>query len=114
MNFVSKKHIPRRAFLRGVGAAVSLPLLDSMIPAFAAVPKPIARMAFCYTPNGIIMQDWTPAKDGSDFEYTKTLKPLEPHRDKVLVLTGLATSAEGHADRPEHVLPSVADLPAHF
>jgi hypothetical protein len=85
----TKKSLPRRTLLRGMGAAVALPLLDSMVPAFAAGPKPIARVAFCYTPNGIIMRDWTPEKEGAGFEFTKTLQPLEPYRDKVLVLSGL-------------------------
>ncbi len=72
-----------------MGAAVALPLLDSMVPAFAAPLKPITRVAFCYTPNGIIMRDWVPEKEGAGFDFTKTLQPLEPYRDKVLVLTGL-------------------------
>ena len=86
---VTQKSLDRRTLLRGVGAAVALPLLDSMVPAFAAPLKPIARVAFCYTPNGIIMRDWTPEKEGANFEFTKTLQPLEPFRERVLVLTGL-------------------------
>ena len=89
MRLITQKSLGRRTLLRGMGAAVALPLLDSMRPAFAAAPKPVTRVAFCYTPNGIIMRDWTPEKEGSDFEFTKTLKPLEPYRDKLLVLTGL-------------------------
>ncbi len=85
---VTKRALDRRTFLRGVGGAVALPLLDSMVPAFGS-PAPITRIAFCYTPNGIIMRDWTPQAEGASFEFTKTLQPLEPYRDKLLVLTGL-------------------------
>src|SRR5579864_3157117 len=72
-----------------MGTAVALPLLDSMVPAFAAASAPITRVAFVYTANGIIMRDWTPAVEGTGFEYTKTLKPVEAFRDRTLVLTGL-------------------------
>ena len=72
-----------------MGAAVALPLLDSMAPALKAAPPPVRRVAFLYTPNGIIMKDWTPTTEGAGFEFTPTLKPLEPFRDRVLVLTGL-------------------------
>ncbi len=89
MRFLTKKSLSRRTLLRGVGAAVALPLLDSMVPALEAAPLPIRRAAFLYTPNGIIMKDWTPTSEGAGFEFTPTLKPLEPFRDRVLVLTGL-------------------------
>jgi hypothetical protein len=72
-----------------MGAAVALPLLDSMTPALSAAPAPLKRAAFLYTPNGIIMQKWTPETDGAGFEFTPTLKPIEPFRDRLLVLTGL-------------------------
>ena len=86
---IAGKSLDRRTLLRGMGAAIALPLLDSMVPAFAAPQKPILRVAFCYTPNGIIMRDWTPAEEGANFEFTKTLKPLESYRDRLLVLSGL-------------------------
>lgn len=89
MRFVTRKSLSRRALLRGMGAAVALPLLDSMTPALSAAPAPVKRAAFLYTPNGIIMQKWTPAAEGADFEFTPTLQPLEPFRDRLLVLTGL-------------------------
>jgi hypothetical protein len=60
-----------------------------MVPALQSAPAPIRRAVFLYTPNGIIMKDWTPAAEGAAFEFTPTLKPLEPYRDRVLVLTGL-------------------------
>ena len=89
---VSRKHLPRRTFLRGMGAAIALPMLDAMTPAFAAprVRTAPTRLAFVYVPNGITMSDWTPASAGRAFEYTRVLKPLEAFREDTLVLSGLA------------------------
>ena len=91
---VFKKAIPRRTFLRGLGATVALPLLDSMIPAFASTLAPAGgsniRLGFLYVPNGIIMDKWTPATEGKGFEITPTLVPLAPFKDQLLVLSGLA------------------------
>ena len=87
------KHIPRRTVLRGLGTMIALPFLDSMVPAFASpllnksTPR---RMAFVYVPNGAIMEDWTPAKPGAGYDLGPILKPLEPFREDLLVLTGLA------------------------
>lgn len=91
--FVTRKHLQRRTFLRGVGATIALPWLDSMVPAFAAPidKKPPVRMAFAYVPNGMIMNSWTPTVVGKDFEFTRILKPLEAFREDMLVLTGLST-----------------------
>ena len=87
---VTKKSLPRRTFLRGMGAAMALPLLDSMAPALSAATRTvIPRIVFVYTANGIIMRDWTPQTEGAGFEFTPTLKPMEPFRDRLLVLTGL-------------------------
>ncbi len=61
---ITKKRLDRRTFLRGAGAALSLPLLDSMIPALSAAPAPIKRFSVAYVPNGVIMDKWTPAADG--------------------------------------------------
>ncbi len=92
MTVLTRKHLPRRAFLRGIGAAIALPALDAMVPALAsaAVAKAPTRLAFAYVPNGIIMKDWTPSAAGSAFELTNTLKPLEPLREKFMVLSGLS------------------------
>jgi len=87
--FLTKKSLHRRALLRGMGTAVALPFLDAMLPSLTAAPAAIRRAAFLYTANGIIMKDWTPAATGASFEFTRTLKPVEPFRDKLLVLTGL-------------------------
>jgi Protein of unknown function (DUF1552) len=74
----------RRTLLRGLGAAISLPVLDAMTPVVAPT-----RLAFIYVPNGIHMPEWTPASDGPDFDLPRILAPLAPHRDNVLVLSGL-------------------------
>ena len=89
---IFKKAIPRRTFLRGIGAAVALPALDAMIPAFASASsrEPVKRLCIVYVPNGRIMDDWTPATAGVDFELPRLLKPLAPHRDRFAVLTGLS------------------------
>ena len=87
---VLKKSLPRRTFLRGMGVGLALPLLDSMTPAFTPAAKPIVRLGFVYVPNGIIMNQWTPKTEGVGFDFAPTMKPLEPFRDRVLVLSGLA------------------------
>jgi len=90
---ITGKHLARRTFLRGLGAAIALPALDAMTPALAAAARlgtnTPRRMAFVYVPNGIIMKDWTPAAAGADFEFTRILKPLEPYRKQLMVLSGL-------------------------
>jgi uncharacterized protein DUF1552 len=95
--FVTKKHLPRRTFLKGVGVGLALPLLDSMIPARTLLAQtaatPISRLGFVYVPHGAIMDKWTPASVGSGFEFTPILKPLEPFRDRMNVISGLGHKA---------------------
>ena len=93
--FITKKHISRRTFLRGTGGAiVALPFLDSMVPAqtplrsTAASPK--TRFASFYVPHGATMDKWTPATEGTGFAFTEILKPLEPFRERLNVISGLA------------------------
>jgi Protein of unknown function (DUF1552) len=88
---MTRKSIPRRTFLRGVGTAVALPFLDAMVPAFAAprAGKPPVRMAFVYVPNGVIMGNWNPDYEGKLAELPRTLKPLEPFKDDILMLGNL-------------------------
>jgi Protein of unknown function (DUF1552) len=89
---VTRKHLPRRTFLKGMGAAIALPMLDSMTPAFAlprAKQAPL-RLAFTYVPNGVTMAEWTPKGTGGAFEYSRILKPLEPFRQQTVVISGLA------------------------
>jgi hypothetical protein len=95
--FVTKKHLPRRRFLRGMGVSLALPLLDAMIPARTLLAqtaaRPVTRLGFVYFPHGAIMNSWTPATEGAGFELTPILKPLEPFRDQLNVITGLAHAA---------------------
>jgi hypothetical protein len=90
---ITKKALDRRTFLRGAGIALSLPLLDSMIPAMAATgsgaAKPAIRMGFVYVPNGILQRDWVPDKFGTDFALNATMKDLEPFKDNMIVLRNL-------------------------
>lgn len=91
---ITKKAIPRRTVLRGMGAALALPLLDGMVPALTALQKtaarPIRRLGIIYSPNGMVMPSWTPTKVGADFELSPILQPLAPYRDRLLVISGLA------------------------
>jgi hypothetical protein len=90
---VTKKHLPRRTFLRGAGAVMALPFLDAMSPAFAATTKsggPPTRLGFVYVPNGIIESSWLPKTVGAGFEFNSTMKALEPFRENLLVLSNLA------------------------
>jgi hypothetical protein len=91
---ISKKAIPRRTILRGFGATVALPVLDAMLPAFTAVARsqvrPANRFGVVYVPNGVgSLAAWTPGGEGRGFDFSPILKPLEPFRDRVLVLSGL-------------------------
>jgi hypothetical protein len=85
------KCLSRRTMLRGIGAALSLPLLDAMVPAFASTTRAASplRLAFVYVPNGIMMDEWTPAIEGTNFELPRILTPLAPHRNNILVLSAL-------------------------
>jgi hypothetical protein len=95
MMIITRKAINRRAVLRGVGAALALPLLDSMCPALVAQQKTAAqainRLGVVYVPNGIMMASWTPVTDGATFDLKPSLKPLELYRDRLLVLSGLSS-----------------------
>jgi hypothetical protein len=90
---ITKKAIPRRTVLRGLGATLALPFLDSMVPALSAAAKtaahPTKRFSVVYVPNGIVMESWTPKAEGAAFELTPTLQPLSPFRDKLTVISGL-------------------------
>jgi Protein of unknown function (DUF1552) len=95
--FITKRHLPRRTFLRGMGVTLALPLMDAMLPAQTLLKKTAAagspRMGFVYVPHGAIMNEWTPAADGTAFEFSRILKPLEPYRDRVNVVSGLGNRA---------------------
>jgi len=88
---ILKKYIPRRTFLRGAGAALALPMLDAMTPALAQSSERPIRLAFMQVPNGIfnLNKEWTPKTEGAGFEMSRTLKPLEVFRDRMVVVSGL-------------------------
>jgi len=89
---ITGQALPRRTFLRGVGTAIALPFLDAMVPAMrgATVVKATPRLGFFYVPNGMYLPNFHPTAEGSNFELTPILKPLEPYRDKLTVLSGLS------------------------
>jgi len=86
------KYLPRRTFLRGCGAVMALPFLDAMTPAFAAAAKPVRRLGVIYVPNGMNMLQWRPATVGAAYDLPSTLKSLEPFKDQLLVMSGMASA----------------------
>ncbi|HVF39205.1 MAG TPA: DUF1552 domain-containing protein, partial [Gemmatimonadaceae bacterium] len=86
---ITKLALPRRTFIRGMGAAVALPFLDAMVPAMRAQSKVAPRFAAIYCGNGCNMSDFTPAAEGLGFDLSPTLKPIEAFRDQLVVVTGL-------------------------
>ena len=104
--FITKKSLPRRTFLRGLGTSVALPLLDSMFPAFAADAAPSTpRLGFIYAGNGVVHAHWIPEKTGADFALSRNLAPLARVRGQLNVITGLAhaqaeTFGDGTGDHP--------------
>jgi hypothetical protein len=95
--FVTRKHLSRRTVLKGIGASLGLPLLDAMIPAgtalaqTAAVPQP--RLGFVYFPHGALQDEWQPKTIGRDFDFPFILKPLDPVREHLTVISGLRNKA---------------------
>src|SRR5581483_6212888 len=94
MTYITRKHLSRRTMLRGLGTALALPFLDSMAPALKAAKgtaaQPAVRLGFVYVPNGIIPGAWTPKSEGKNFEFMRSMKPLEAFREHLTVLSGLA------------------------
>src|SRR5436190_15737065 len=97
--YISQKHLPRRVFLRGMGVAISMPLLDAMLPALTplarAQARPRTRFGAIYVPNGAIMEQWIPDAVGAGFEFKPILKPLEPFKDQLVVVSNLTRSHPG-------------------
>ncbi|MEJ1965058.1 MAG: DUF1552 domain-containing protein [Gammaproteobacteria bacterium] len=118
---ILKKHLSRRTVLRGMGASVGLPLLQAMIPAGVALSKTAAaarpRMAFIYFPHGAVMDKWTPKTEGSLAELPPILKPLDPFRKYLTVVSGLenksAVAAPVHAITPGTWLSCVPPRISH-
>ena len=83
---ITKKAIPRRTMLKGLGATLALPLLDAMVPPLTALQKtaanPVTRFGVMYVPNGMVMNQWTPVAEGANFELTPTLAPLAPLQER--------------------------------
>ena len=98
---ITKKALPRRTVLRGLGATLALPLLDGMVPALSAIRNTPAagmrRFGVLYVPNGMAMEYWTPKDAGTAFELSPILQPMAPHRDRTLVLSGLHPGMGGGA-----------------
>lgn len=105
--FITKKHLSRRTVLKGVGATVALPLLDAMIPAQTALAntaaKPMPRMGFVYFPHGAVIDRWTPKATGASFELPQILKPLEPYRSHLTVVSGLRNKG-GESSDPHGIM----------
>ncbi|HET9266524.1 MAG TPA: DUF1552 domain-containing protein [Vicinamibacterales bacterium] len=112
---VRKLHLSRRTVLKGVGAALALPFLDAMVPALTAQARTAAaarkRLACIYIPHGVILDQWTPETSGADFEFKTILKPLEPFRQQVTLVTNLLRPERGfdtnHAGAPSSWLTGV-------
>ena len=103
--FIGKKALSRRTFLRGAGVSMALPFLDAMVPALSAAGKPVPRLGFIYIANGVIQKQWKPEKVGAGFDLPPILKPLEPVKDYLNVVSGLAhlqadTFGDGTGDHP--------------
>ncbi len=106
MRIITGKHLSRRSLLRGSGAAIALPFLDAMWPALAGTVKPVRRLAVVYVPNGIIMNQWTPTESGTGFKFSRILKPLEPFRGDITVISGLQNNAAEEAQGGGHAKAS--------
>ena len=119
--FITKKHITRRTVLRGMGASVGLPFLSAMVPAGVALSKTAAaakpRMAFIYFPHGAVMDKWTPKTEGSLGDLPPILKPLDPYKKYLTVISGLenksAVAAPVHAITPGTWLSCVPPRISH-
>ena len=98
MSFITKKHLSRRTFLQGVGVTLSLPFLESMVPAQTPLAKtaanPRMRMALCFMPHGAVMANWTPAEEGA-LKLSPTLAPLESYKNQVIVISNLTHAMAG-------------------
>jgi uncharacterized protein DUF1552 len=107
--FLTRKHLSRRALIKGAGVSIALPLLDAMIPAgtaWADTPAAVKpRLGFVYFPHGAVQKLWTPEGTGKDFKFSPILKPLEPFREYVTVVTGLRNKG-GESSDPHGIIES--------
>jgi hypothetical protein len=104
--FLTRKHLSRRTLLKGAGASIALPLLDAMIPARTALAQTVAvsspRLGFVYFPHGALQDQWVPTQTGRDFEFPFILKPLEPLREHLTVVSGLRNKG-GESSSPHGI-----------
>src|SRR5262245_46815445 len=120
MAFLTRNHLSRRTFLRGVGVSLALPLLDSMIPAATALGQTAAgtartRFGAIYFPHGAIMNKWTPSTVGAGFELSEILQPLKPYYDQLTVVSSLRHAlAYGSGATANHNRSAAAYLSAAF
>jgi hypothetical protein len=107
--FITKKHLPRRTFLRGLGATIALPLLDAMIPAHTALANtaaaPKMRLGFVYFPHGAVMDKWTPVGEGTNFELSPILEPLAAYKKQLTVISGLG-NRPGESQAVHAIVPA--------
>ena len=97
MTFITKKALPRRTVLRGMGSLVALPLLGAMVPALTATGRtaaaPISRLGFFYAPNGMFLPNFHPTGNGGrDYKITRILGPLKDYREQMIVVSGLSNN----------------------
>lgn len=105
--YLTRKALSRRTLLQGAGAALSLPLLDAMVPAGTALAAtaaaPAPRMGFIYFPHGAVMDRWSPQETGTAFRITPILKPLEPYRAQMTIVSGLRNKG-GESGDPHGIM----------
>src|SRR5881394_1966090 len=113
--FITRKHLARRTFLKGLGATVALPLLDAMIPAFASNVKQSPRLGFVYVPHGMVMGRFTPKTTGKGFAFNDIAKSLEPYRNRLNIVSQLhhraADTSAVHSLSPTTWLSGVRPKP---
>ncbi len=102
---ITRKAIARRTLLKGLGTTLALPLLDAMVPALAraqsVATKAPNRISTVYLPNGVMMDKWTPATEGTGYKLMPIMESLAPFRDRMLVVSGLAHNS-GRAQAGEN------------
>src|SRR5687768_729725 len=96
--YITKRSLPRRTFLRGMGTTLALPLLDAMVPAMATAANTVgsqARFGFVYIPHGVILDQFLPKTEGADFEYRPIMKPVEGFRNQITLISNVAGPPDG-------------------
>jgi hypothetical protein len=111
---ITKKSLSRRTLLRGAGVSIALPFLDAMLPAQTPIrgsaAAPPSRFSFIYIPHGMIMDEFTPATDGKNFEITNILTPLAPFKERLTVVSGMEAAPAGGGSAGDHMRSASAYL----